>query len=158
MSPGDNWWRCMNYYPEPECEIPAQRLPLAAVEAMSAALISAAQSVYDSWIQVDGIDEEFGAGGICHLIAERLSECLSAAGVEDVVSIQAAVGENHVYLLALLEDGVYSIDIPPGIYETGGGYIWTKREGVVFEPNHLDYHRIDGVMTSDEFRERYCEC
>jgi hypothetical protein len=147
----------MNLFPELEIDIPVKPLTIEVVIGLSPELLSAAQSVYDSWDQIDGMDEELGGGGICHLIADRFGECLASAGVEDFVSIQAAVGENHVYIVALLEDGVYSVDILPGVYETGGGFVWAKRPGVVFDRNDIVIERIEGTMSSAEFQERYCE-
>jgi hypothetical protein len=147
----------MNLFPEPEIEINSKRLSIDEIKSLLPSLLAAAQSVYDAWHQVDGMDEELGGGGICHFMADRFGDCLSQAGVEDFASIQAAVGENHVYIVALLEDGVYSIDIPPGVYETGGGYSWTKRSGVAFQHADIVIYRVEGTMSSADFQERYCE-
>lgn len=52
--------------------------------------------------------------------------------------------EVHVYVVAAFAEGVYEIDIHHSVYETGGGYTWTKMPGVVFEPNDVTISRLDG--------------
>ena len=111
-------------------------------------LIKAAQSVYDDWD--DGLVEELNGGGICHLIADEMVNVLSNHGVENVATVSAAIGEQHVYVVAAFEEGVFEIDIPPGVYETGGGYSWSKREDVVFEVGDLVVSCIDGDPSTFE--------
>jgi hypothetical protein len=142
-------------------EFDDQRLPIhgaSFVRGLGAELAAAAQSVYDDWLQdEDGIDEVYGGGGICHDVADGFVSLLSDNGV-DAISVQAAVGENHIFAVAALSDGVWSIDISPYVYETGGGYVWRKRQGVVFTPEHLDVERIsDEVVTGDQLSERFGE-
>jgi len=117
-------------------------------------LAEAARRVYDAWDQVDGMDEELGAGGICQDVASAMGDVLSARGFE-VVTVHASVGENHVYLVALTDDGVYSVDIPPHVYEIGSGYVWQKREDAVFDPAVVDFMRLEDPMSPDEFEARY---
>jgi hypothetical protein len=112
------------------------------------ALIKAAQDVYDSW--GDGLVEELTGGGICHLIAEEMANVLSNHGIENVATVSAAIGEQHVYVVAAFEEGVFEIDIPPGVYETGGGYNWSRRDGVVFDVNDLVISCLDGDPESFE--------
>ena len=100
-------------------------------------LAKVAQSVYDAWKQdADGMDEELGAGGICQDIADEMASHLNSVGLE-AVPVAAEIGEQHVWVVARAKDGVFLVDIPPGTYETGGGYNWRKREGVVFGPEDL---------------------
>ena len=137
------------------------RLPTrdsAFVRSISGELAAAAQAVYDDWMQDDdGMDEVYGAGGICHDIADRIVSVLSEKGV-DAVSVPAAVGENHVFAVAALADGVWSIDIPPNVYEAGGGYVWRKLPDVTFSPEHLDFFRISPeALTGDQLSERFSE-
>jgi hypothetical protein len=115
-----------------------------------------AQEVYDLWEQdVDGMDDEYGAGGICHDIASAIVGELGELGVENALTVHSAVGENHVFVVALVEDGVYEIDIPPQVYESGGGYVWRKIPGVVFDETSVVIGKIAGPMSRDEFEETY---
>jgi hypothetical protein len=40
------------------------------------------------------------------------------------------------------EEGCYEVDIPPSVYETGGGYNWKKKDGIKFTPSDLVVHRL----------------
>lgn len=120
-------------------------------------LAASAQSVYDSWDQVDGFDEELGSGGICQDIASAMADVLSEAGVEEIVHFHQSVGENHVYLVALLADGVFTIDIPPHVYEDGGGYVWKKKEGVMITAEEVFIDRLGGSIDPQEFFQLYGE-
>jgi hypothetical protein len=99
-------------------------------------LLKAAQEQYDSWNQdEDGIDEEVGSGGICHLIADRHVEVISKAGI-DCTTVSSS-HEVHVYTVAVLPSGVWLIDIRPENYERGGGYTWKKLPSVRFHHSDL---------------------
>lgn len=103
-------------------------------------LADVAQKVYDGWDE-SNVDE-FAGGGICHLIAEDIASELGSNGIE-ATTVSSEIGEQHVWVVAKLEDGVYNIDIPPGVYERGGGYTWSKIEGVQFSPEDIIIERID---------------
>lgn len=107
----------------------------------AAKLADVAQKVYDDWDE-SNIDE-FAGGGICHLIAEDIASELNTNGIE-ATTVSSEIGEQHVWVVAKLEDGVYNIDIPPGVYERGGGYTWSKIEGVRFSQEDIIIERIDG--------------
>ena len=107
-------------------------------------IIQAAQQTYNAWTQNDdGIDEELGVGGICQDIAGEICGVLSNHGF-DCTTVSQEIGEQHVYTIVKLDDGVYEIDIPPSVYETGGGYNWRKIPNVNFNKNHLIISKIDG--------------
>lgn len=109
-------------------------------------MAQAAQQVYDQWDQSgpDG-DPELGFGGICQDIAEAISDVVRTAG-HNTGTMSAQCGEQHVWAIAYSEyqdpelgtqyEG-YHIDIPYSVYETGGGYNWTKKKGVKFDPNYI---------------------
>lgn len=119
-------------------------------------LAEAAKAVYDAWEQGDdGWDDELGLGGICQDVASAMAGKLGGLGIEHVVQVHASVGENHVFLVALLEDGVYSIDIPPSVYETGGGYVWRKRDSAEFPADCVEVFRVGDLMEPDAFEEAY---
>lgn len=101
-------------------------------------LLQAAQTVYDQW---DENEDEYAGGGICHEIAETMVDVLTNYHVE-AVSFSQSIDEVHVYVIAKFKEGVYEINIPPYIYETGSGYSWKKIPGVKFQPNHVVVERI----------------
>lgn len=107
-------------------------------------LTAAAQSEYDTWHQdEDGMDEELGAGGICHLIADQFVSILSEEGFEATSTHSGGVGENHVWVTAQIAEGVVTVDIPPGVYESGGGYTWRKLPDVVFSEGDIVVALLD---------------
>jgi hypothetical protein len=120
-------------------------------------LATVAQGVYDQWEQVDGFDVELGSGGICQDVADAMARRLGEVGFEEVLVVSAAVGENHVFVMALLDDGVYQVDISPYHYETGGGYVWQKRPDVKFSPEMVSFTKVDGVISPEDFIERYAD-
>lgn len=106
------------------------------------AMAGAAQKVYDAWDQSDEDgDPELGFGGICQDIAAALAEVLNGAGIE-ATTLEATVGEQHVFAVARGADGVYEVDIPYSLYETGSGYQWRKRPGVTFSPDDIAISRL----------------
>lgn len=103
-----------------------------------------AQQVYDDWEQdEEGESFEYGVGGICQDIAEAMAGFLSENGIEAATVDNQGMGEQHVWTVAKLNDGVYTVDIEPGTYETGGGYCWKKRPGVTFSAENISVYRID---------------
>ncbi len=110
---------------------------LTPIENLRPQLAMAAQKVYDEWAQDEnGYDEMLGEGGICQDIADAMANILTRANIEcSTVSQQS--GEQHVYVVAQLEDGVYIVDINPYYYETGGGYNWKKIHDVEFIPRMI---------------------
>jgi hypothetical protein len=102
------------------------------VMALRDQLAQAAQKEYDDWHQdEEGVDELLGCGGACDLIADAMGLVLNANGV-DVMSDQDEGGD-HAWLTAYDETTkeVVTVDIPPDVYEEGGGYNWKKRPDVV---------------------------
>lgn len=145
-------------------DMPVARLPIAVptmseVERHRQRLASLAQEVYESWRQDgDGLDPELGMGGICQDVADALVSGLAEIGVQDAVAIHSSVGENHVFVVASLADALVEVDIPPTVYEVGGGYVWRKRENVVITPEHLVIDRLGRPLTTEEFAGRFLDC
>lgn len=107
--------------------------PLSILLSLRPQLAAAAQGVYDRWEQdEEGEDVELGMGGICQDIAEEQAGVLQAAGI-DAGTVSAQVGDQHVWVMAKVREGVYEVDIPPSAYEIGSGYKWKKRPGIVFD-------------------------
>lgn len=106
-------------------------------------IIQAAQQAYDEWEQnEDGHDPELGAGGICQDIATNIAEVLESNGI-DSSTVSAQIGDQHVWTIAKLNDGIYNVDIAPQVYEIGSGYNWKKRPNVKFIPDHIHFEKID---------------
>lgn len=103
-----------------------------------------AQKIYDEWEQdEEGFDEEFGAGGVCDRISEAIGTAIAQA-IADVEFFEAGQdGDDHAWLVVQLGNEAYGVDIPAGVYESGGGYRWTKRPGVKFTPDHILIFRVD---------------
>lgn len=107
-------------------------------------IAAAAQKVYDEWEQdAEGLDEELGAGGICSLIADAAEDMILNKVPEAGTFAGGHDGDDHAWLVVQLGDETYGVDIPAGIYETGGGYRWTKRSGIKFKPEHVLIWKID---------------
>lgn len=105
-------------------------------------LAAVAQAIYNDWKQdEEGYDEELGGGGICHIIAEDMQNVLSDMGLWDVQTVCS--DEPHVYLVGKFKEGVFMIDIPYHIYESGGGFTWKKKPDVVFDSSHVVIYRLD---------------
>jgi len=137
--------------------IPLGTLPSSAdLHVARGPLADAAKSVFDDWYQdEDGMDDVYGAGGICHEIASAMVAKLAEVGIEHAVPVHASVGENHVFVVALLEDGIFSIDIPPHVYETGSGYVWRKRHDAEFVPASVFIDRIGDPLDPEAFYDFY---
>lgn len=121
-------------------QITALKLPsLVLAQAWNWDLARAAQDIYDDWDEADV--DTFAGGGICHFIAEKLAEVLDNAGIH--CETVACTHEQHVYVVAKLQEGVFKLDIPYHTYELGGGYSWTKIPGVIFNQGHIVWTRID---------------
>lgn len=105
-------------------------------------LANAAQKQYDMWEQdAEGYNEELGYGGICHLIADDLADVLIQHGID--CATVCSTHEQHVYLVCKFREGVYMVDIPYSVYETGGGFNWKKRKNVKFDSSHVVLHGLD---------------
>jgi hypothetical protein len=110
-------------------------------DAVKHQLASAAQSVYDEWNQdEDGNDDELGMGGICDGIADALIDVLKSHGIYDV---QTQYNEPHTYVIGRFKEGIFTIDIPYSVYESGYLYTWKKKPAVKFEPSHIEIYQLD---------------
>lgn len=121
-------------------------------------MAQAAQKVYDEWYQdQEGYDEVYGGGGICHDIAAEIVGVI----YDHIPGVLAGTtnpscGENHVWTMVCMEeqeepdeDGEreqgegYVVDVPYHIYETGGGYNWTKIQDVEFSAEDITISYVD---------------
>ncbi len=109
-------------------------------------MATVAQQVYNEWEQDEnGIDPMFGSGGICQDIAQAIGEVIHANTSYETATLESQCGEQHVWILTYKEDPIegYQIDIEPSRYETGGGYTWQKRPGIVLDANDIDIFPAD---------------
>jgi hypothetical protein len=105
-------------------------------------MVKVAQKQYDDWKQdQNGQDVEVGGGGICHLIADDLISVLYRHKIDNVQSVCSNY-EQHVYIVGQFKEGIYEIDIPYNVYETGGGYSWKKIPDVEFNRNDIVINRL----------------
>lgn len=95
----------------------------AKLHALRPAIAKAAQAVVDAWEQdEDGMDDELGAGGACDRVSDAISEVVheKIEGLEEVGGGQD--GDDHAFPIFYDDREAFAVDIPPGVYETGGGY------------------------------------
>jgi transglutaminase-like putative cysteine protease len=119
-------------------------------------LALAAQTVYDEWKQDEnGYCDMFGKGGICQDIADAMADILTNNVIE-CSTVSQQCGEQHVYVVAKTEDGIYNVDIPPYLYETGGGYCWKKIPDVEFDERYVVIDRLSS--NPNEFDEYIGDC
>lgn len=109
------------------------------LEALRPQFATAAQQVYDSWVQDE--DDEYGGGGICQDIADVIGDVIHQ-NIPDINAgpVSASCGEQHVWVMLYTDTEGFSIDIPYHLYERGGGYSWTKIPGVTFDPNDIEIY------------------
>ena len=132
------------------------------IEKYSPEILAGAQRIYDEWSQDEnGEDFEFGSGGICDAISCEIGSVLSQHGFDIVDGGQD--GDDHAFIFAQKAGLVFSVDIPPHLYERGCGYSWKKLEGVVFTPEMLDispasYKDVYGEEFSPPSMPLPCDC
>lgn len=109
-------------------------------------IADAAQKVYDSWEQ----DDECDMGGICDEIASEISSLVaSIPGVNPVEG--GHDGDDHAWVIATDGVNAYGVDVPPDVYETGGGYCWKKIPNVTIVVN--DVHIWDLGLSPQQIQQ-----
>jgi hypothetical protein len=125
----------------------------AQLEASRPELARIAQAVYDDWQQdEEGIDEVYGGGGICDAIAEEIAVHLSQLGIDTIDGGQD--GDDHAFLIAYNDTEAYEVDIPPGVYEYGSGYSWTKKRDVTITADDVYIGKVDQDILDQILKER----
>lgn len=126
----------------------------AKLHALRPAIAKAAQAVVDVWEQdEDGMDDELGAGGVCGRVSEAISGVVyeKLRGVETTDGGQD--GDDHAFPIVYDDKEAFAVDIPPGVYETGGGYRWKKRKGarITADDVVIESVRRSDVVDSDGY-------
>lgn len=121
--------------------------------ALRPAIAAAAQKVVDEWqLDEEGLDPELGAGGVCDLVASAIISVVGQLdGVEATCGSQP--GEDHEWVVASDGYSAFLIDIPPGVYEVGGGYSWRKIEGAEVASQDVVIEPVDLGLAQDLLKE-----
>lgn len=120
------------------------------LEALRSELAQAAQAVLDDWEQdEEGLHEELGAGGICDRVSEAMSAVVSNKIADINITEGGQPGDDHAYFIAYDEDEAFAVDIPPSVYETGGGYSWKKIPDAVIEASDVVFSEIERDLIAD---------
>lgn len=111
------------------------------LDKLKPSIAQVAQSVYDAWDE-ENVDE-YANGGICHLIADKVAALLDKNGIGSLT--HSLDYKQHVVVIAYDETNKESfmVDIPESIYETGGGFQWSKIPDVVFDQHDVEVISID---------------
>jgi len=114
------------------------------LEALRPQMAQAAQVIYDEWEQdEEGIDEVFGGGGPCDQISQALMNVIITNIPEVDITDGGQDGDDHAWPVVYTDTEAYGVDIPPQIYESGGGYNWTKLLDVQFTPEDIEIFPIE---------------
>ena len=115
---------------------------------LRAEIAAAAQSVYDDWIE-----EQEAGGGICDDIASVISSILSHYDINNTSG--GHDGDDHAYTIAFNDAEAFIVDIPYDTYEIGGGYNWTKINGVKFSPDDVVIEKTQRPDWADDDLNEY---
>lgn len=104
----------------------------------------AAQEVYNSWEQdPEEGDPELGFGGICDRVSQAITDVVIHKYPHLDVADGGMDGDDHAFPVFYNDTEAVAIDIPPHVYETGGGYSWKKREGVTVHPDDIVMYGVE---------------
>ena len=109
-------------------------------------MAKAAQKVYDEWDQdEEGIDPEYGAGGICQDIADAIAGVLIDHDINAITVDSEGMVDQHVWAVAYDPESrlAFNVDIPPSVYEIGSGYVWKKRPNVSIDEGNISIDDVD---------------
>lgn len=107
-------------------------------------LAQAAQAVYNAWEQdEEGDDPDLGSGGICDRVSEALQEVIDRAMPHVLFVDGGQDGDDHAFPIVLTETEACAVDMPPGVYERGGGYNWKKIPNVTIKASDITIFALD---------------
>ena len=107
-------------------------------------MAAAAQGVYNEWNpDPNEGDPTLGFGGICDEVSRAIEDVV-VSNIADVNTTEGGQeGDDHSWIVVCDNIECYGVDISPNVYESGGGYSWAKRPGVVFQPQHVEVFKLD---------------
>lgn len=122
--------------------------PLKLLKSLRKQIVTQAQPILDAWEQdEEGFDEEFGGGGACDAIAQEIAGILAENGFD--ITEGGQDGDDHAFNVALKDGRAFVVDIPAGVYESGGGYSWKKLQDVQLDPNDVEIIELYNVSDYD---------
>ena len=127
-----------------------QNKTLSDIQRLIPQFVKSAQAVYDSWDQSNPEEDDLNGGGICQEIAEAISGDCGRHGIEAVTVDSNGMGEQHVWVVARVVEGIFEIDIPYHEYESGGGYTWKKKPNVKFTNHSIHISKMSNDSDWDE--------
>ena len=125
---------------------PTRRFNADRVERLRGALAAAADAEVQAWNpDPETGDAELGRGGACDRVCAAMEAVLARVfGDEAELEVGGHDGDDHVYTIVHFRDGArVGVDVPAHVYETGGGYRWTKKPGARVTPADVDIGWID---------------
>lgn len=124
------------------CKFAKSSLEVKLIE-MKPLFVQAAQKIYDSWNQNDsGEDIELGEGGICSEISNAFGNIIASKIPNVEIEEYGFDGDDHSSVLVVSNSEKFVIDIPPYVYESGGGYRWKKKPNIVFLEDHVFIEKL----------------
>lgn len=119
------------------------------IGALRAQLAEAAQGVVCGW--------DFEDGGACDVVAQDMAGVLGEAGIDSMEG--GHDGDDHAWLIAYDSETreACGVDIPPGVYEVGGGYSWQGIEGAVVGPEDIALWPIPFADIEESIEDEYPE-
>jgi hypothetical protein len=81
-------------------------------------------------------------GGICDEIASGIVDIVYNSFDDADAQVGGWPGDDHAPVIAVIRGVPYHIDIPPDVYEVGGGYNWRVLEGVIISPSYVVIRRL----------------
>ena len=136
------------------CRVKALRALLGDFMDWKQQAVAQVQEIYDAWEQDDeGIDEQYGGGGICDDVADAVATAMMDAGFEAFTHHYEQ--DNHTVTIARMGGQTFEIDIPLHIYEKGSFYNYTKIPGVTFTTKMITVVPLGDEALFDEMSEEY---
>lgn len=113
---------------------------LSSLQSLRPDLARAAQGVIDSWHPGD--DDDLGGGGICDEVA-RVMEGVIYNSIPGVTVVDGGHdGDDHAWLMVYDDLEAFGVNIPPGVYEVGGGYSWEKIPDASVRDEDVDIFKL----------------